>query len=72
MQGTAGQIPGQGTKIPCATEQLSLNAATAEPATLEPEQHYGSSCPADRPHVMHQRPHVPQLRPDAAKKAKTH
>ena len=28
--GDAGSIPGQGTKIPHAEEQLSLNAATRE------------------------------------------
>ena len=30
--GDAGSMPGQGTKIPHATEQLSLCAASTEPA----------------------------------------
>ena len=30
--GDVGSIPGQGTKIPHATEQLSQNTTTAEPA----------------------------------------
>ena len=30
--GDVGLIPGQGTKIPHATEQLSQNTTTAEPA----------------------------------------
>ena len=30
--GDAGSIPGQGTKIPHAMEQLSLNTAATEPA----------------------------------------
>lgn len=39
MQGATGKIPGQGTKVPRATEQLSLNAATTEPAPPEPVRH---------------------------------
>ena len=31
MQGDKGSIPGRGTKIPHATEQLSPQATTAEP-----------------------------------------
>ena len=33
--GNVGLIPGQGTKIPCAAEQLSANAATCESMPLE-------------------------------------
>ena len=32
--GDAGSIPGRGTKIPHAVEQLSPRAATTEPALL--------------------------------------
>ena len=35
--GDAGSIPGQGTKIPHAVKQLSLQAATTEPAHSGPK-----------------------------------
>ena len=36
--GSTGSIPGQGTKIPHAAEQLRCHASTTEPASLEPMQ----------------------------------
>ena len=52
--GDAGSIPGQGTKIPHAVGQLSLRAATTEPAR-------SGACALQRRSCML------QLRPDAAK-----
>ena len=49
--GDAGSIPGRGTKIPHAAEQLSPRATTRE-----------------KPACLRERSHMPQLRPDAAKK----
>ena len=54
--GDAGSIPGQGTHIPCAMEQLSPCASTTEP--MHPNKR---SC------MKQWRSHIPWLRPDAAK-----
>ena len=58
-----GSIPGQGTKIPQATGQLSLCA-------LEPERRNQREARVHRNRrscMPQQRPRVPQQRPDAAK-----
>ena len=52
----AGSIPGQGTKISHAMEQLNLRATTREPV------HHNK-----RSRVTQQRSHVLQLRPDAVR-----
>ena len=72
MKGT-GSIPGQGTRIPHATGQLSLPATTTEPSrsgdctpqlqsphVLEPAPQLQSPC-APEPMCHNQRAHVPQL-----------
>ena len=59
--GDAGSIPGQGTKIPHATGQLSLRATTNEPA------HSGAHATTREKLVRHnERSCVLQLRPHAA------
>ena len=55
--GDAGSIPGGGTKIPCATGQLSPCATTREKPTR----------PNRRSCMLQRRSCVPQPRPDAAK-----
>ena len=57
--GDRGSIPGQGTKIPHAPEQLSLRTSTAELVSMP------ASCKIL--HETRQRSCMPQLRPDAAK-----
>ena len=54
--GGVGPIPGQGTKVPHVSEQLSPHASTSE-----------SMLSNKRSHVPQQRSRVPQLRPDTAK-----
>ena len=61
--GDVGSLPGRGTKIPHATGQLSLCAATTEPACSRahvPQLERSPMC-------CNERSRVPQLRPDAAK-----
>ena len=55
-------IPGPGTKIPHAVEQLSPKAPTTEPTHSEAV--HGNSWEV---HTLQQRSLVPQLRSDAAK-----
>ena len=57
--GDTGSIPGQGTKIPHAPEQLGPRTSTAELAPMP------VSCKIL--HETQQRSCMPQLRPDAAK-----
>ena len=52
--GDMGSIPGQGTKIPHATGQLSPRPTTTE-----------STHRSKRSHMLQQRPLMPQLRLDA-------
>ena len=60
-EGDVGSIPGQGTKIPHALEQLSLCATTTEPTC-------SGACAPQLEGLHHmQRSHMPQLRPNAAK-----
>ena len=59
--GDVGSIPGQGTKIPHALEQLSLCATATEPTC-------SAACAPQLESLHHmQRSHMPQLRPNAAK-----
>ena len=43
--GDMGSIPGQGTKIPCATEQLNLWAKTRETAHQNEDPAWGKEDP---------------------------
>ena len=75
----AGSIPGQGTKIPHATGQLSLRATTAEFMHLNERAHLPQTTKPTRPGArtpqlqkrkparLNERSCMPQLRPDAAK-----
>ena len=77
-----GSIPGQGTKIPHAMGQLSPRATTTEPMysgarvpQLDKENPRTTTrekpaCRSEGPAHHIERSHVPQLRPDAAKKIK--
>ena len=67
--GDVGWIPGQGTKIPHATEELSLHATITEAYMLWSSRATTreSLCHDERSNVMQQRPCVPQLRLDTAK-----
>ena len=66
--GDAGFIPGQGTKIPPATEQLSLYVATTEPVHSGVRFTAVESVCHSRESMRHkERSHVLQLRPNAAK-----
>ena len=58
--GDTGLIPGQGTKISCALEQLGPCTTTTE---LEPMP----ACLNERVHITQQRSCVLQLRSDVAK-----
>ena len=60
--GDAGSIPGQGTKLPHAAEQLSPHTAATEPM-----YHNQSLCTAKRSCMMQGRPCMLQLRSKAAK-----
>ena len=61
--GDKDSILSWGTQILHAREQLSLQTTTGE-ATLQSRE---SACHHEGPHMMQQRPHVPPLRPEAAK-----
>ena len=61
--GYVGSIPGWGTKIPHAVEQLSLRATATEGHTTHLQVHV----PTERPHTMQRRSCMLQLRPDTAK-----
>ena len=56
-----GSIPGQGAKISHAMGNKAQAAQLLRPHTLEPTSHNSWA------HVLQQRSHVLQLRPDAAK-----
>ena len=63
-----GSIPGQGTKIPHAAEQLSLHMAATEPACSGAHvPQWESTCCSKTSQVTQGRSHMPQLRPDTAK-----
>ena len=47
--GSTGSIPGQGTKIPHAAEQLRCHTSATEPASLEPMLHNRGSHGTKKP-----------------------
>ena len=57
--GNVGFIPAWGTKTPYAAGQLSWSIATTDPMAW-------SLCIATREACCNYRPHVPQVRPEAA------
>ena len=59
--GDVGSIPGWGTKIPHAVEQLSLRATATEGHMTH------LHVPTERPHTMQRRSCMLQLRPDTVK-----
>ena len=71
--GDTGSIPGWGTEIPHAAEQLSLHATTREPACCNHRRRVlqlQSLLHKEISHMTQQSSFVPQLRPDAAKRKK--
>ena len=58
-----GLIPGRGTKISHAIEQLRLHATTTEPT----HHNYRVCVPLPKICMMQPSSHMPPLRPDAAK-----
>ena len=67
--GGMGSIPGWGTKIPHAMGQLSPRTTTTE--NLGPSTRKKPEGCNERSHMLQQRSHMPQLRPDAAKNKQT-
>ena len=61
--GDVGLIPGRGTKISHAIEQLRLHATTTEPT----HHNYRVCVPLPKICMMQPSSHMPPLRPDAAK-----
>ena len=71
--GDTSSIPGWGTEIPHAAEQLSLHATTREPACCNHRRRVlqlQSLLHKEISHMTQQSSFVPQLRPDAAKRKK--
>ena len=66
--GDTGSIPGQGTKIPCATGQLSPCAATTALWSLHATARENPVCRNEEPTRYNERSLVLQVRPDAANK----
>ena len=67
-----GLIPGWGTKIPHAAEQLSLSATITEAWVLCSPHATTRVCASQQKTPMMQRSCMPQLRPDTAKERKFH
>ena len=62
-----GSIPGQGTKIPHAAEQLSLHIAATEPVCSGAHVPQLELTCSKRSQVTQGQSHMPQPRPDTAK-----
>ena len=68
--GDASSIPDRGTKIPRARGKLSLHTTTREPVCCIYRAHVlwnMGTIARKTPECHSERPHMPQLRPDAAK-----